>query len=1702
MWEMGGIYGRFFLLIGGLLASTTVHASNLIIPEICLPRAQQVSIIPTASPSDLKDQLQNTKAGTQVYDFPKMMSSYANTLDQINMQLDDYHSPLFQYLSKCRQSERECHGKLKPSDPFVQKIYCDQQIFRSVVENVLADRLGKFDRCVNGKPDEINLSELTESEIKNIDRSCYYKTTIDNQPFLKNKSSRYINEVKQVFETFKKQIKMEKDKIGKSLIPEGTEFILRKAAEELQDAKQFEVKANHLKTYYNSLELSKMFDRCCKTDLNLQSYQLSSMYLFGAGQLLRQEMDHSGAIIFKTKDALSDLVFKEADRKYWKDILRNQSPLELSPTLKWEYFNYLRDDMLFYNDDHTFDDFVKAAKSRSRKDYLYRLPTHEELDQYMIKYQKKLGYHSPREPSGISYRPVDLTNQQDVIKNFLFDNQFNQNYLYGLQVENDKVKENRFQDLKKKTYYPELAKGILPYQFALVSQAQAIRELQKNTKTFAETMILKNSDKFHEWVDRISCIRDAKNTFCMSAKDAVQKNLLDVQQAQDLFRRKKHDELYKKIMSGEIVITFSGSSENRKYIYSDQFLKGLNDKVKSVNQFCYDHANPKIFKNNPKSFLPLVQILNEKMEDFYKTPRFEEILGNSDFEDDFQFKTSEYENRCFGEGYAFGNMPGLSQITINKIWEEADKNRSFVKASEVEDLMKDVPFRTAYLPSSFAVKKSDLENIEDSIEDHISKEYRNLYKAYSYKSEDDINAFLKESATTRIFAIVNYAIDNPSKEIGQYICYLIQESDASEHDKIITRQMWTNVTLNIALVASVFALPFSGATVILFDSGIAIVATGVATGSAFFQMQYYQHQNDMLDIASATRTMGSRNALSLHESNDQNIADSQTTIIEDLGLFVVAGGSSVVKSKDILEKMLDREYKAVKATRQMEIDKLVSQSSGRVIFDLKPTITDFIYDYRKVSDVEFSLFKKALANGETKSFITDKWKNLVQYLPKDELAKMTWKDFLAKVETKIETTSPQTANVYRAIDITFSKTWLRLKPYFSKLFLNYFNGDLENEARVVLFLQKAKTFEQKYAEKGVPVKVFSDSEIRLFVSKMNHYTMDEAGNFVRTAKKELDTILDDFVARSVKGDPEKIRAWFEPLFNGTLLQPTEWKIITENFHREISSIEDCKSFLRVIKFAKRQYGLRQQFANGFELLNKKEWRRPYVYEQRTNQILTHIDDYFDIAKYTSNKNAVRFINDTQAFMGATGKTVDQAENEIRNAFKRSYEKTDWDDFDLQGLMARKQSLTDEVTKFETLRTDILQRTDQLYSSPRDIDVWSDPLKYKKQFLRDTEKYNEIFRKKYAKYFKTENDIGLAYKQALVKTQIQKNTAYECSLPDSPATMATNKLYGKLAKTISLSTNSMGYIAAHSSEEKTPEWFERFLYDTTMGYIGVSAHAMIFTTKGGGPFYKLLYDYLAADTVSFGSAFIYQGLNSTVWSSDSKYREEFAKIIYESSDVEKTVQDFFKKHPDVEKRILDNFKQIHERLEISKPSLPDGQSLSESDLEIFAKKILIDDVTYSAMKQKDQELGKDYIYHDLLKSGQIDPDLYPDHVKDDEWEDELYSSMAEINYDGLYERKTGQIKYPGMNPWDVGNIDLIEFKTGYEGADRFLFYSIVNDPLFVTMAYPKNMLAYKILCTGRFLPGNSSAYLAAGLHLAYMSLIDPLSYYMRNQVTGH
>lgn len=1669
---------------------------------------------------------------------------------------------------------------LQKQEDLRRNIFCDGQIYRLTATKSLEAREKKFNQCVE-KPQEIKIDSSVSLDPK-ILRSCYYEIVRDGKLLLKNRSSKMLSELDYISSMSDKSGDISLAAINASFLPEGFLFILRKAFEEFKETEvTLKHKKDELDQFYNRVDLGFELSKCCSnTNLKFSEQQNSAEKIREEGSSILRHLRASDGVdvhnlspsddvnIFIPKDPYTKIVFAEAERQHWVNRFKDGKGLYLNPTEKIAYYSYLNKNPFFLADQtSTFDDFVKDPQLY--KKHLTTLDK-EPNSEVMKKFQRQLGLskfesfeltgnHNEKQPGTTpqfkdpKFKKIldddrERRKESKTQQQFVFDEAFRAAYSSKLIKDKKDADYLSLENQNQKVdYYSRMFKSVLHYQFQRVTQARVLREMQKRTydslkheKPFEKDKPrpLDDNVTFHKWVEDLMC-KGMEKTFCSD-------------QYKD-FRTRKHEELYKKIDSGGFDLSYveDPNVSTRTYVYDQAFLDTVNEKIKTINQYCYDNVNPEDYKKNPEYYRIA---MNRFLDEFYSIRGVPHIASQTDFVGTLEFEVGHEAEKCFTRGFLFGKSGYLSKEATQRV---ADVARQGGVPADPASLVSDMPIHKAYVPSLFQLKLSQIHDLEEDIEDLIETELVTLKENFHFDNLGNFETFLEESAATRIFALLDYALENPSDKIAKYICHLIEKSDRDKFKHQQNVEMYLT-SMSVAAMVLPFVVPLvvRGALV-AYRAGTALAITVVGVGSAGYNLYHYSKNNDALDIAAITENMKYNDVQLIHSVYNKKTAEARTTMMIDIGLMVVFSGKAIYQSRVYWKKLLNGSFQATRKTRLIDLSELERNSAGEIRTQLGKEIEEFVLDSTKVSDEQFMLLKEQLALGAvaTENFLLQTWgselgklvekeilvrrldelkkivenpqsvaslsynKDVLNFLGSAQVNEADWQAFKKAFELGKESSDnfletrwgnelkeilhPEKGELRRVYDavaqsniVQVPANFITQKALVTKYYLtrklsypmkSWIVEILESKGWYEIFPYKQLKNEVriiKMIETGKKLQMIKDEEIRQFASKMKFFSLNSKGKFIRVLDEEMEDAYARFFSRSVRGDTQAIGEYLKPLVGSTLLK-NEWITILNNFNGKITSIDDCKSFLKVLKYAEKQYStLAEQVKNMKEILNWHELFGTYVYQQRTKIILERINTFYEIAQYTRYKNDIRMIQNFGKFFKRGVINEEKFEMAIRD------QKIDPDFNYTNKLLNLNKSLA-EVEKFEA-------KYPQFFEALAGSD---DMYKYEKEFLKQEKKYNDLFHKKINKY-SVKNDPVQTYKRALKEVQEEKMVAFECSLPNSLHRRNITRLYRKWAGYTAFATGVMGYYGAHSNDEKNGEWWGRFLYEVSVSLLGGYVQSRIFTTKDGAPLYKVSHDLASGSLITLMDATIYKAASSVFWSQEDKYKNEFARIIYESENVRQTVTEFFKAHPEIESKILAQLQKVESVMNEVNIKLGKGTLVNDDIENEFIKAGLIDNIFNFDGSLNEKELSKDYVYHDMIENGYIDPELYKNHTTDEELRDQIYGLLRNIVYNDAYENKSREIKYPLLPAVNVGNIDWLEIRTGDEALDRMIFYPLVYDLPKTPLAYAKNHFVYDLMCKGYWkMPGNTEQYAAIAINAAYKAIVDPLKYYLREQATG-
>ena len=344
-------YGFLFVLII-IIVKSSFAQNDLLVPEICVPRVAEMGVfgpIDTSDPKNIslvREKLRSQNFGPESINLNALSNSFADTLKEINRQLKDNQTPLFKYLVNCKNDHASCHGyfniflsnqssqnaqdvlsyskqllslypkptplnvvpmipvatnTLTTEEKFRRNIYCDRVIYRSLIGKTMETREKQYNQCVD-QPMIVE-QEYFKTISQNRDlATCYYKTEVDGQMFLKNNYEAIRKKYELASNCYDKSAEIAINEVQKSFLPEGFIFVMMKASEDFQEISKIDSKSRELNDYYNKLSVAKTFYDFENEKLNLQEQQRSAVKVQTFGKTLLDKLVTPEVLVFDPED--------------------------------------------------------------------------------------------------------------------------------------------------------------------------------------------------------------------------------------------------------------------------------------------------------------------------------------------------------------------------------------------------------------------------------------------------------------------------------------------------------------------------------------------------------------------------------------------------------------------------------------------------------------------------------------------------------------------------------------------------------------------------------------------------------------------------------------------------------------------------------------------------------------------------------------------------------------------------------------------------------------------------------------------------------------------------------------------------------------------------------------------------------------------------------------------------------------------------------------------------------------------------------------------------------------------------------------------------------------------------------------------------------------------------------------------------------
>lgn len=1717
------ISGSAFALTGILylsLFATSVEASSqYIVSDICVKRATEIGVFQNnKDPVYTAQALQKKYSGTRSFDFSLLDQTYQSTLKELNTQLEDDQSELLKYLMDCDHDERKCHNHFQPQNKFDVALFCDREIYTVAiqisVENIDrgVEKCSKFPRNLTAQ----------EMEIPTYNPECFQSIIIKTSVVYENTSLNQIELKRKLLEMFQRMIRVTKKTVSKSVLPDGALFILQKNNEEMGNLSLRPMMKKMAESYYRMQDLAGELDSCCKNNKELLSqYDLSSFYARGVGSELTQNLQNKPPLLtFHTDDWASNLLMYEAESQHWKRQIQNKSPLQFSKSDQLAFFKYLQSNPFFYRDlkQNDFEELIKTIKTKPRASITPRLLTDKEFELFEKQNEeekKKRGYQpsafEKKYPNGMTIYSDEYLqgmNEKDAINSFLFKPGFNLIYTDYLVRQNEASTQKAFEAYKQK-YYPTIIAEYLPYAFGRANDARLVRILQKLPKTTG-LKILEKPENFQLWADQQTCNSSQKWSpyFCSET------GKLKVNGGLKQFRYERYIKLYQKITNGNIPIAFAAGG--RKYIYDDDFITDLNKKITNINNYCYSVANP-------KSDMGAFEAVDKKgrldglMDGLYSTPRFNEIQGQTGFSQFFHFDPENYKRDCYKKGVIFGWI-NYSPVVQKRLSTPKAIGRGGALYPTVDEATSGLSFKSAYLPATFSLLKRDMEEIENDIEKHSSDEFMDLKSAANQTGFSDIKEFLEESAGIRILSMLEYAMENPSREIGQYLCNLIDGANNSEQESIRTKELIKSVIFTGVGIATFVLLPGVGAagTAVFYNAGTTIVLAGISIAASSYDIQQLKHKQSLIARSAANGNLMPKDVLHLQNQYDTAISSSRDQTLAAVAIYGVLGGKPIINVTKKIANTFNEAYQLERQFRLGEIENFVritNYETPKYVFS--GTFKEFLGNQNNLTTAEFKELIDALHHDNVASLIQKvngtKYGNMLWNFVNEshpsvrEGVRSALLDELSITKETVKNGTPKlgflqpVVSGFKVIPMPtiVGKTAIYLKPYFFKIKIAMDRLSSEWETLPAsMRLQKEDGFakmlnEAQEISSHTNRTVFTEEELRAFATRFKYFVRSADGRFVSTLNEELEWALIKFRENRIitNQNAELIDKYLTPLLMDVrTLSKADWLIVATKFTRNIQSIDDCKAFLKAIKFARKEY-------LGFKIIaNVRELASQVAYPKRTQTILENINEFYDFAKYVGHKNDVRTINAISKYLSngkinGTMEEIDQAIRKINAGF------------DINEKMFRFEQAKNYVADFEgaPLYKAVTGKTKMTAYT-------NDGLlgKYFKQFYKQEKFRSNYFYTRFENALLKGESFENAYVNAVKRVRRLKKMEDECASPESMAKQEADGKYSVYAQSISVTSSVIGYWANHNQEEKDSEWWGRIGFDVLVPYITTNLQLTTFLRKSRSPVLKPWDSYTTSLKGMLIDAAAYSGMNNYLWDSSEKFQTEIARSVYQSENVEQTIRDFFQDHPEIEEKVTHNFQALEKISKILEQE--DVEQLSRAQIrELFVKEGIID----LAFPKAHTIPGDNPIdYKEILATNGIKPDANGIIEVSDE---EMNAVLADIMYEKMFKNKNSSIQFWFGDPVDLEGInvpftgidlgDLPEIGTGSQTWDRYIFNTSFDGVMSIPLI-TRSQFIRQVICKQRLLPMKAGLVSSLITHAIYKGATEPVKYYVRKQTTGH
>ncbi|MCI5073369.1 hypothetical protein MRY82_10600 [bacterium] len=1187
--------------------------------------------------------------------------------------------------------------------------------------------------------------------------------------------------------------------------------------------------------------------------------------------------------------------------------------------------------------------------------------------------------------------------------------------------------ENRRLKNLSEAAYPKVFRGFLPYHFYRTTNAKILMELQKMSVDQGR-QYLATEQSFINFTEQLVCGKNAFH-YCQ-----------EQYKAKRVESRKK---LYQNIKNGTYRVAFHPTPQ--KTALRKSMVDLLNAKISDINDYCYNASaelkdrfeNMSMDETFPFNAIDeqerytLMSFLEEKLQKLYATPTFGSYFAHSSMIDLLNFDAQERYNTCFNQGYVFGGSL-KSTKTYKRMMEDASHG-------VISSAMHLMDFKQRKLASDFQVSMASLQAVERALEQDIMTELNILEQKRKLNTPEGQLNFLKDSIKSRVFSLLDFALDNPSEGLGDTYCTLLDEANCDE----VMKENMIKMAMIVPHVMALFLLPGAGNIVVeLSIVGGALTISSLAT----YQMIVMRiNQQSQLDRSLASSNISPQNAAYLQSYFRKDIKNY--TVVLALEAAVVVATDYVLIREGLKTVKYLRQTGAFQKyfSRQMLIDhaiRVAPKGSAGFLNQYRYS-REFFARSDQISDQVFDDFIRALKEGEGLKFSKNNFPN---HFP--------------------EINPSLVSQMFKSIGKGLNHVWKTLwdMPLLKQVSINYYKVMYQYTSKWWVTSKRMTEILNEALERGR----ISQQQFEELIEGMPEFTIVN-GKAVLKINSEIKVLAKRFLDEYVM-DTNGMRSFLEPFVYSDILSPQQWQRAIANFEktgRKILSKEDAKMFISVIKFSRREIN-----SIADELKRSGQFVSGY-YQKRTNFILDHMDEFLDVAYLERLKQRQRFIQ----YLKQMGRTSEDQIDELHRFINQI------DDYDLhyawnhQGEIAQK---IDDIT--ESLRS----HSGRFFTNEHVMYYIREQEQYVDYFFKSLDQAlgrnnsNLIKRIRTKRYGSAQHrNFTDAYAEARHKTKMRKTIHGECSLPNSPVKKIANKVMANQAKQISLVSNTWGYVSVKYDDYDVHqgldiEWITRLAYDLAVPQLGTHLSMKALTSGEKRAVSKIGMEWLAGIPVSAVEFGGYWFLSEHLWNSSDQAEALFAKEVRQSENLPKDLGELFKGYPKIYQGVMQRLEKVQNFLIHEHPPAVINDAFL---YDLAVKEGLIDEVL-----QSDADFEKELL------------DALSDFMYD-----EAYDSRPKSNFPIL----GNKVRLFGdgfkSREWLMENQDIPA--SVHESVDRIMFYRLFDLFPNSQIKYIRSQLVYSMLCKYRY-SQRMTVPAAIAVYAAIKAATDPIKYHLREQNTGH